>query len=280
MHKYILKDDVLYFAKPVGLEPRIALPQRFHEAAVRELHEDLLQGGHLGTTKTLEKLKERFHWAHMKEDITQLISSCPACQFRKTPSKLMTKEPLKEWPAPQWPSHRVHLDLLGPLPVSQGRFRYVLTATDALTKWISATPLKQQTAEEVIAAFTRDVICKFGIPTYVVTDGGSCFMSQQFRELAKAYSFKHIPVSTYHQAANGQIERHHATLADMISAYADDNGTNLCKVLAPLTFAYNCSTHKTTAKSPFWTMYGRNPCLPIDLRTRLFQEEQLLSRGG
>ncbi|KAH7722919.1 pol polyprotein [Aphelenchoides avenae] len=151
------------------------------------------------------------------------------------------------------------MDLLGPLPLSQRRFRYVLTATDALTKWITAVPLRNQTADEVKNAFEKEIICHFGVPTYVVSDCGTNLLSKQFAELADAYSFKRLTISPYHQQSNGQAERSHSTLANMISAYANDSGSNWCSLLAPTTFAYNCSIHRVTGRSPFQMLFVREP---------------------
>ncbi|KAH7708676.1 KRAB-A domain-containing protein [Aphelenchoides avenae] len=279
MGKYAVKQNTLYFIKPSHIEPRIVLPARYQEAAVRELHEDPLEGGHLGTFKTLEKLRARFYWPKMADYVNQIIAGCDICQKRKTPPHLVSTEPLAAWPAARWPTDRYHIDLMGPLPLSQRRFRYVLTATDALTKWITAIPLRNQTAEEVKNAFEKEVICHFGVPTYVISDCGSNLLSKQFAELAEVYSFKHITISPYHQQSNGQAERSHSTLANMIAAYANDNGSNWCSLLAPTTFAYNCSIHRVTGRSPFQMLYGREPCLPIDLRTKLFPEEQIEESG-
>ncbi|KAH7722918.1 proteasereverse transcriptaseribonuclease Hintegrase [Aphelenchoides avenae] len=94
MGKYAIKQNTLYFIKPSHIEPRIVLPSRYQEAAVRELHEEPLEGGHLGTFKTLEKLRTRFYWPKMADYVNQLIAGCETCQKRKSPPQLVSTEPL------------------------------------------------------------------------------------------------------------------------------------------------------------------------------------------
>jgi hypothetical protein len=44
-------------------------------------------GGHLGISKTTEKVRERFYWASYKEDIEKHIRCCTACVVRENPPR-------------------------------------------------------------------------------------------------------------------------------------------------------------------------------------------------
>lgn len=54
-----------------------------------EFHKSPL-GGHMGTTKTLSRLKENFYWASMRQDVLQFIQTCSDCQH----TKYMTQKPV------------------------------------------------------------------------------------------------------------------------------------------------------------------------------------------
>ncbi|KAH7680057.1 Polynucleotide kinase 3 phosphatase [Aphelenchoides avenae] len=66
----------------------------------------------------------------------------------------------------------------------------------------------------------------------------------------------------------------------MISSYVSNDPTTWDDYLASITMAYDCSVHAVTGQSPFWSLYGREPNLPIDLRVTLFQEEQHRGQDG
>ena len=51
----------------------------------------------------------------------------------------------------------------------------------------------------------------------------------------------------------------------MIAAYVDEFHTNWDENLNILAFAYNTSTHASTKCTPFETLYGYKPKVPLDL---------------
>jgi hypothetical protein len=79
------------------------------------------------------------------------------------------KAPLGSFNLPSAPFSHVHIDLVGPLPVSSG-FKYCLTAIDRYTCWPEAHPLSEITAEAVAKAFVTVWVAHFGCPQQIITD--------------------------------------------------------------------------------------------------------------
>ena len=98
-----------------------------------------------------------------------------ACQR----GKVTTQPPSPVVPM-EIPSQRfthVHLDLVGPLPVSSDGLRYLLTIIDRSTRWLEAVPLREMEAVTVADTFVREWLPRHEVPAAVTTDRGTQFSS-------------------------------------------------------------------------------------------------------
>ena len=159
----------------------------------------------------------------MDKDIRNWTRQCESCQQSKITRH--TKSPTMHFDLPSNRFESVHIDIVGPLPIvtrTHSTFpspeRYILTCIDRTTKWLEATPLVDITAVTVAQAFFENWICKFGVPLYVVSDQGSQFESELFKELSKLVGFHRLRTTAYHPQCNGMIERQHRTLKSAIMA--------------------------------------------------------------
>ena len=89
-------------------------------------------GGHLGKFKTVEKIRERFYWPGLQEDVKLFIKRCEQCQKRANPPKTH-RHSLVEW-TPSYPFHYFGIDFMGPLPLSNGN-QHLLLIGDHFSKW-------------------------------------------------------------------------------------------------------------------------------------------------
>jgi transposase InsO family protein len=67
--------------------------------------------------------------------------------------------------------------------VFQGRrgYRYLYVSIDKFTKWPEATPVVNIT-KALATAFLKTIVCRFGVPSRIITDNGTQFKSQYFQE--------------------------------------------------------------------------------------------------
>ena len=105
----------------------------------------------------------------------------------------------------------LHLDLIGPLPSSQG-CRYLLTHVDRFTRWAEVTPITNSSAETVAQAFLAAWISRFGVPSLITTERGAQFESALWKNLMQLLGSKCIRTTAYHPSANRQVERFHRYL--------------------------------------------------------------------
>ncbi|BHF80219.1 hypothetical protein SprV_0702334300 [Sparganum proliferum] len=124
-----------------------------------------------------------------------------------------------------WFSH-VHLDIVGPLPLSNG-CSYLLTCVDRFTRWPEAIPLPDIVAPTVVKAFLSRWVAIFGAPSTITTDRGAQFESYLFQSLISFLGCTRIRTTTYHPTANGMVERFHRQLkASLCAAVDPENWTD------------------------------------------------------
>jgi hypothetical protein len=105
---------------------------------------------------------------------------------------------------------RVHLDFLGPMPVTARGNQYILVM------WMEVLPLATQTAEATAkAAIDRFFSC-FGYPFEIFTDQGRNFESELFKNLCHELNIHKARKTPYRPSGNGQVELYNRTLMDAL----------------------------------------------------------------
>ncbi|KMQ86114.1 retrovirus-like pol polyprotein [Lasius niger] len=194
----------------------------------------------------------------MNKDITQWARTCLPCQRAKIHRHVKLNP--EKIAIPDERFKQIHLDLIGPLPLTNN-FRYCLTMVDRYTRWPEAAPLTEATAEAVAEAFYTTWISRFGAPQIITTDQGTQFESELFRILTHLIGCKRTRTSPYHPASNGMLERWHRTLKTALSCHLQNDRdwtTSLPTVLLGLRTVFKddlkCSTaellYGTTLKIP------------------------------
>ena len=118
------------------------------------------------------------------------------------------------------PDHRfysIHVDLVGPLPISEG-MRYLFTIVDRYSRWVEAVPLPTMSAEDCASALIRCWISRFGVPGDITTDQGRQFTGNLWKELHRIMGIKSLRTTAYHPQTNGMVERFHRVLKERLMA--------------------------------------------------------------
>ena len=74
-----------------------------------------------------------------------------------------------------------------------------------------------------------------------------------------------IWTSPYHPQTNGQCERFNSTLINMLGTLAKEKKSEWKNPIGTLVHAYNCTWNSATGFSPYYLMFGRQPCLSVDV---------------
>jgi putative transposase len=258
---YKLQEGLLYRIVPGG-NKQLMVPHNMVEQILTEHHNNdhLI---HLSRDRLYSLLKSRYYWPRMYTNVKDWVASCLQCNKIKPG---LTNHGLLQPIVIQRPFETIGMDLMGPLPTTARNNRYILVCVDLFTNWVESCALKTITAATVIQAFFELIFSRHGCPTQVLTDQGTQFTAEVFKDLLKTYGIKHLKSSAYHHQTNGKTERFNRFLTSMLALKIDGKITSWDKVLSHCLMVHRITVSRTLDDSPFFFLYGRDPIIPNDLK--------------
>ena len=230
-------------------------------------------GAHMGNRRTCFRLLLAFYWPGVAKDVKNFCKSCSVCQ-KTRPRGKTPKAPLQDNIISDKPFHKCAIDLIGPLPVTDRKHRFVLTLIDYATRWVEAVPLKE-TCTTTVAEELLNIFSRVGLPLVLLSDGGSQFTSEQMEEILRILGIEHSVSTPYHPQTNGLCERANATIKAMIKKLSIDNPTAWDRLLQCALFAYREVPQETTGFAPFELVYGSIPRGPLSLIRDTWLDQKL-----
>ena len=224
----------------------VVVPPQGRKAVLQELHE-----GHPGMTRAKGLARMFVRWPGLDTDIEQSVQQCAACQQQQPDPP---SAPLQPWKWPSRPWVQLHMDFAGPL---QGKM--ILIVIDSHSKWIEAFPTSSTTSSTVIQ-LSRTLFSQFGLPEVLVSDNGSCCVSEEFETFLLNNGIKHITSAPYHPATNGLAER---AVQIVKKGLKKETVGTMEERLAKVLLAYRTTPQSTTGVTPAELLQGRR------IRTRL-----------
>ena len=108
----------------------------------------------------------------------------------------------------------------------------------------------------------QTLFAQFRLSDIIVSDNGSCFVSQEFENYISANGIRHLLSAPYHPATNGLAER----LVQMVkNGLKRVTSGTLSNRLATVLFNYRVSPHSTTNVSPAELLFQRKLKSKLDL---------------
>jgi transposase InsO family protein len=191
---------------------RPLIPAADQRAVFNSLH----NLAHPGIRATKRLLARRVVWRGMAAAVAGWCRDCQFCQRAK-----VTAQPaaaVRPIPVPSTRFSHVHVDIVGPLPVSQHGFNHILTVIDRSTRWLEAVPLRGVEAATCADAFIEGWISRFGVPAVLTTDRGRQFTSALWSMVCSKLGISHITTTAYHPQSNGMVERAHRQMKEALKA--------------------------------------------------------------
>ena len=190
------------------------VPKGLQRAVLEAMH-GAARSRHFGVAKTLRRLRQSFYWGQSRRNVEDFCQRCDPCTARKGPAG-RSHTPLQQFLVGA-PMGRVAVDVVGPLPCSEGGNRYVLTAIDYFTKWPEAYALPDQEAETVADALVGGMFSRFAVPESLHSDQGRNFESRVFGAMCERLGIHKTRITPQRPQSDGLVERFHRTMGQQLA---------------------------------------------------------------
>ena len=238
---------------------QVVVPTCLREKVLQLAHNSNFSG-HLGVSKTVDRVLTCFYWPGCYSDVSRYCLSCDTCQ-RTSPKP--ARAPLMKMPAIGAAFDRLSTDLVGPIiPASARGYRYILTAVCHATRYPLAVALKNIDTETVADALL-DMLSATGIPREILTDQGSQFTSHMWQEVARLLSFTPLRTTAFNPRCNGAVERLNSSIKKVLKRLCIEQPKEWDRYVSSCLFCLREIPNESTGFSPFELLYGRRVRSPI-----------------
>lgn len=213
---------------------------------------------HRNSVENKAQLLTKYYFPRMQAKIKKIVDQCKVCKENKY-DRHPNKIGLQETPIPQNPGQIVHIDIYITEKTS------VLTAIDKFSKYAQAKILKSRSAEDIKEPL-RELVISFGIPEIIVIDNERSFNSKAIVfMLENQYNIKLFKIPPYSSTVNGQIERFHSTLSEIMRCLKAQNlHKSFSELLHRSIYEYNNTIHSSIQKKPVEAFLGKRANMSQD----------------
>ncbi|GKA43240.1 putative reverse transcriptase domain-containing protein [Tanacetum coccineum] len=141
---------------------------------------------HPGSDKMYQDLKKLYWWPNMKAEIATYVSKCLTCAKVKAehqkPSGLLQQPEIPEW---KW--EKITMDFISGLQRTPSGYDFIWVIVDRLTKSAHFLSMKKtDSIEKLTQLYLKEIVCKHGVPTSIISDRDSLFTSRFWKSLQEA----------------------------------------------------------------------------------------------
>ena len=154
---------------------------------------------------------------------------------------------------------------MGPFPIEVRQLKFQVVGIDYFTKWVEVEALTTIIETNVRSFVWRCIICRFGIPSVLVSDNGKQFDNDSFRDFCSLLGIRNHYSSPAHPQANGHVEVTNRFLLKIIKTRLEGEKGIWHKELPSILWAYKTTARTPTGETPFQLTYRNEAVIPAEV---------------
>lgn len=246
---------------------QIVVPEEMQIGLINKAH----QQGHFKKTKLEKLINREFFIPNLQDKINRVVSNCVPCILvdKKAGKREGFLHPIPKEPIPL---DTFHIDHLGPMPSTNKEYNHILAIIDAFTKFVWLFPVKSTTANETINKL-KVVTTIFGSPRRLITDRGTAFTANIFKEFCEKENIELIHITTGVPRSNGQIERIHRIVIGCLAKLSINEPEKWYSFTNEVQKHLNSTYQRAIKTTPFELMFGVPMKNQLNEITEIIEEE-------
>eukprot|EP00253_Pinus_taeda_P031345 PITA_31345 len=162
------------------------IPEFQRGQILAKAHGDVAGGHYAGRATAQKILLTGLPWLTLHQDSKAHCKACDICQRMGKPSQRdemslnpqMTLQPFEKWA----------VDFVGPIkPKGKTGARYIIIATEYLTRWVEAQPVKDCTAATTAKFLFENMLTQFRCRKILMNDRGTHFLNETISTLTEEF---------------------------------------------------------------------------------------------
>ena len=214
---------------------------------------------HPGISKMMQEICQKYYFPSISTYVRNCIRDCKICiQDKRIKNTGITPEIFH---IPYWDlglGDLMQIDLLPELPPSGG-YEIIITAIDVFSRYAFAYPVSNPTAVNTAKAIKDIMTTHAYLPTLIITDKGSIFVSQVIHEVAEISGINLKHATTKHAQTIVVLERAHATIKIYLKMASAKYRKHWHNYLPIAILNYNATYQPSINCEPSRVFHGRVP---------------------
>ena len=170
--------------------------------------------------------------------------------------------PLQMTDIPDRSFDKIAIDLVMECETSPSGNKHILTIIDHLTGRPEAFSIPDKSADTIVSASINQYLPVHMCLRYILSDNGTGFKNTLMDQVLKQLGIERIFSAPYHPQSNGKLEVFHKYLKPTLKKLCEKDLSNWDKYINQVLASYRVTPNLTTAETPFFLIYGRDPNLP------------------
>ena len=256
-------DTAIFGYEIILFDPPKWITSEKEKLKIMEKYHAIPTGGHIGQYRLYLKIREKFKWDNMKQDIKRYVQKCEICKVSKV--NMHTKEKCIITLTPAKPFTIISIDTVGPLPKTINNNRHAITIQCDLSKYIVIILIKNKEANTIAKALVEHFILTYGSFLELRSDQGLEYNNEVLSKIAQILKIKQTFSTPYHPQTIGALERNHRSLNEYLRAFTNEHHGDWDDWIKFYEFVYNTTPHTETKYTPFELVFGRIASLPQEI---------------